>query len=106
MPRYWGFLNHVKTQVEESATSSEDGGLLGPTGKGAGEAYESRAEGMMTEDIEECLRVVLKALRKCDLPADEVIAWCVGMAAKDRVGFICDKELRALKDSYNTSRPR
>src|ERR1035437_6790642 len=33
---------------------------------------EMSDEGMMTEDIEECLSVVIEALTKCDLPADEV----------------------------------
>ena len=32
---------------------------------------EMSDEGMMTEDIEDCLSVVIKALKKCDLPADE-----------------------------------
>ena len=67
---------------------------------------EMSDEGMMTEDVKACLHVVIKALRECDLPADEVIAWCAGMVKRDRVGFICDKELRALQDSFNTSRSR
>ena len=29
----------------------------------------------MTDDVKECLRVVLNAIGKCDLPADEVAAW-------------------------------
>ena len=37
---------------------------------------EMSDEGLMTQDIEECLRVVLKALKKCDLPPDEIVAWC------------------------------
>ena len=61
---------------------------------------EMSDEGMMTDDVEACLQVVITALRKCDLPADEVIAWCAGMLQRDRVGFICDKELRALQDSF------
>ena len=32
-------------------------------------------EGLMTDDIEPCFKPVLKALRKCDLPATEVTAW-------------------------------
>ena len=36
---------------------------------------EMSDEGLMTQDIEECLRVVLQALKKCDLPPDEVVAW-------------------------------
>jgi uncharacterized Zn finger protein len=61
---------------------------------------EMSDEGMMTDDVEACLQVVIKALRECELPADEVIAWCAGMLKRDRVGFICDKEVRALQDSF------
>ena len=52
---------------------------------------------MMTDDIEECLQVVVKALKKSDLPAEKVLDWCKMMSAKDRVGFICDEELDALR---------
>jgi hypothetical protein len=47
-------------------------------------------EGLMTDDIESCLKPVLKALRNRDLPAKESIAWCNQMIARDRVGFICN----------------
>src|SRR5277367_606329 len=40
---------------------------------------EMSDEGMMTGDIEDCLSVVLKALKTCDLSADEVLAWCSAM---------------------------
>jgi hypothetical protein len=49
---------------------------------------EMSDEGLMTDDIEDCLSVVLKALAKCDLPADEVVAWCSAMLNNDRVKFI------------------
>jgi hypothetical protein len=65
---------------------------------------EMSDEGLMTDDIKECLQVVIKALRKCDLSADNVIAWCSEMLQKDRVGFICDQELQALQDRFDTSR--
>jgi len=61
-------------------------------------------EGLMTDDIEACFRPVLKALQKCDLPAAEVIAWCAEMLKRDRVGFLCDRELRALRQQFETSR--
>jgi len=64
---------------------------------------EMSDEGLMTQDIEECLQVVIKAIGKCDLPADDVSAWCAAMVKKDRVGFICDKELRALHNRFSTS---
>ena len=37
---------------------------------------EMSDEGLMTDDIEECLEVVVKALKKCDLPPGEVEPWC------------------------------
>jgi hypothetical protein len=59
---------------------------------------EMSDEGLMTEDIEGCLNVVLGALRKCDLPAAEVIAWCTAMLENDRIGFIAREPLQALRD--------
>jgi hypothetical protein len=58
---------------------------------------EMSDEGLMTQDIEDCLDVVLKALEKCDLPATEVIAWCSAMLDTDRVGFIAREPLQALR---------
>ena len=51
----------------------------------------------------ESLQVVIKAIRKGDLPADDVITCCAGMVKKDFVGFICDKELCALHNRFSTS---
>lgn len=64
---------------------------------------EMSDEGLMAQDIEDCLRVVIKSLKKCDLPADEVIAWCSEMLASDRVGFIGQEELRALQNHFKAS---
>lgn len=61
---------------------------------------EMSDEGLMADDIEACLEVVLKALREFDLPAAEVSAWCAEMISKDCVGFICDEELRALSRRF------
>ena len=58
---------------------------------------EMSDEGMMTDDIEECLQVVVKALNKSDVPAEKVMDWCKMMNKKDRVGFICDEEIKALR---------
>jgi predicted HTH domain antitoxin len=65
---------------------------------------EMSDEGLMTQDIEECLRVVLQALKKCDLPPDEVVAWCAGMIKSDRVGCICDRDLEALRNHFKALR--
>jgi len=61
---------------------------------------EMSDEGLMTDEIEECLMVVIKALKKCNLPSDEVITWCSSMLAADRVGFICDHELKSLRQHF------
>ena len=58
---------------------------------------EMSDEGLMAQDIEDCLTVVLKALEKCDLPANEVIAWCSAMLDNNRVGFIAREPLQALQ---------
>lgn len=63
---------------------------------------EASDEGLMTEDIEPCLRVILKALRRCDLPAAEVVAWCTEMLKRDRTEFLCDQELRSLREQFAT----
>ena len=64
---------------------------------------EMSDEGMMTDDIEECLSVVLEALKKCDLPKDEVITWCSAMLKNDRVGFIAEKPLQALRNQFQVA---
>lgn len=65
---------------------------------------EMSDEGLMTQDIEECLAVVTQALKKCDLPPGEVIAWCAEMAKRDRVGFIFERELGAIRNHFETLR--
>jgi hypothetical protein len=67
---------------------------------------EMSDEGLMTEDIEECLKVVIHALKQCDLPASEVNAWCRDMLKNDRVGFICDQELQSLRHKSEASRSK
>ena len=63
-------------------------------------------EGLMTDDIEECLAVVVQAIMKSDLPPNEVLAWCAAMSKSDGVGFIYDEELAALRKHFEESRPR
>ena len=58
---------------------------------------EMSDEGLMAQDVEDCLTVVLKALEKGDLPANEVVAWCSAMLDTDRVGFIARTPLQALR---------
>lgn len=67
---------------------------------------EMSDEGMMTEDIEDSLKVILKALEKCDLPAGEIIAWCTAMHENDRVGFIASKPLESLRKRFQAAASR
>ncbi len=67
---------------------------------------EMSDEGLMTEEIEDCLSIVLATLRKCDLPAAELTTWCSAMFANDRVGFIADKPLKALRNHLQAAAPR
>jgi hypothetical protein len=67
---------------------------------------EMSDEGLMTEDIEGCLTVVLKALVKCDLPADEVVAWCSAMLDNDRVRFIAREPLLSLRGRTQAAKVR
>jgi hypothetical protein len=60
----------------------------------------------MTEDIEGCLNVILEALRKCDLPAAEVIAWCSAMLENDRIGFIAREPLQSLRNHLQRTAAR
>lgn len=57
-------------------------------------------EGLMTEDIEECLLPVIRAVGKSGLSSADVFHWCGLMLATDRVGFICREELRKLQASF------
>jgi hypothetical protein len=64
---------------------------------------EMSDEGMMTEDVETCLNVVIEALKTCDLPPAEVITWCSAMLDNDRVGFIARKPLQSLRTQFETT---
>ena len=70
------------------------------------EQVEMSDEGLMTEEIEGCLNVVLTALRKCDLPSAEVITWCTAMLDADRVGFIASEPLQSLRNHFETKAAR
>jgi hypothetical protein len=58
---------------------------------------EMSDEGLMAQDIEDGLSVVLEALEKCDPPANEVIAWYSAMHDIVRVGFIAREPLQVLQ---------
>jgi uncharacterized Zn finger protein len=67
---------------------------------------EMSDEGLMTEDIEDCLSVVIESLSQTDLAANEVIAWCTAMRASDRMGFVAEKALEALRRQVQMSAPQ
>jgi hypothetical protein len=64
---------------------------------------EMSDEGLMTDDIEDCLSVVIKNLKKCDLPPVEVVAWCSAMVANDRLGCIAREPLESLRKQFQAS---
>ena len=64
--------------------------------KSGSEQVEMSDEGLMTGDIEDCLRVVIAAMKSVDLPAETQRTWAKNMQRAARVDFICDEELRAL----------
>jgi hypothetical protein len=67
---------------------------------------EMSDEGLMTVGIEGCLIVVIGALRTCDLPAAEVLAWCSAMLESDRIGFIAREPLESLRKHFLSTAAR
>jgi hypothetical protein len=67
---------------------------------------EMSDEGMMAEDIEDCLSAVITALKKSGLPAGEIATWCSAMVANDRVGFIAEKQLQSLRSQFQPAAAR
>ena len=61
---------------------------------------EMSDEGLMADEIADCLKVVITALKKSDLPPIEIVKWCAAMTKSDRVGFICDEELKVLQKKF------
>ncbi|MCA9050763.1 MAG: hypothetical protein KDA89_18620 [Planctomycetaceae bacterium] len=57
---------------------------------------ECSDEGLMTDDIESCLKLVINAV-KTDENAG-ASQWAAEMLRADRVGFICDQELKRLAE--------
>lgn len=84
-------LGHLRTVMELSLELMDLGS----------NQVEMSDEGMMSDDIEGCLLLVIKALKRCDLPSNDVTAWCAEMLDKDCVGFICDEDLQALQDRFD-----
>jgi hypothetical protein len=64
---------------------------------------EMSDKGLMHEDIEKCLRVVLDAIPHAQPPTAAVERWCSAMQQSDRVGFICNPGFERLR-SWATQR--
>jgi hypothetical protein len=64
--------------------------------KSGSKQVEMSDQGLMSDDIEDCLCAVIKALKSADLSAETKKTWAKNMQRADRVGFICDEELAAL----------
>jgi hypothetical protein len=56
---------------------------------------ECSDEGLMTDDISECLKPVIQAVKAAG--GSEAVRWAGDMQQADRVKFICDKELAQLR---------
>ena len=54
-------------------------------------------EGLMTEEIENCLQPVIKAVGR--VGGEKAKLWAKAMISADEVGFICDTELRSLAEA-------
>lgn len=67
---------------------------------------EMSDEGLMTDDIDGCLRVVIDAVKKQALPGDEVIAWCSAMLHNDCTRFLTRAPLESLRDRFRTDAGR
>jgi hypothetical protein len=63
---------------------------------------EMSDEGAMTPDVENCLTPVIAAVAKSNLRSEQVISWCDAMTGADRVGFVCDRLIRELRDRSTT----
>lgn len=56
---------------------------------------ECSDEGLMTDEICECLKPVIRAVKTAG--GDAAAKWAAEMQTADRVGFICNKELAKLR---------
>jgi hypothetical protein len=65
---------------------------------------ERSDERVRAEDIEDGLSVVIEALTKGDVPAEEVLAWGSAMLATERRGFIARKPLEALRHQVQAAK--
>lgn len=58
---------------------------------------EMSDEGLMAQDIEACLKVLLRAVKRSTLSPEQIVKWCDALRKNDRVGFILNKEVNLLR---------
>lgn len=56
---------------------------------------ECSDEGLMTDDISQCLKPVIRAVKAAG--GDEAVKWAGDIQTADRMGHICDQELAELR---------
>ena len=61
---------------------------------------EASDEGDMQQELENCLKIAILAVRKSDLLKSEILNWTKKMQAADRVQFICRFDLEELKRDF------
>jgi len=59
-------------------------------------------EGLMAEEIGDCVRVVTRGLVHSELPSMSILSWCGAMAAADATGCLEDQEFSELKQWANS----
>jgi hypothetical protein len=78
-------LGHLESAKSLAITLMKDGSYQ----------VECSDEGLMSDGISECLRPVIQAVKKAG--GKEADAWAFEMQRADRVGFLCSRELAALR---------
>ena len=58
---------------------------------------EMSDEGMMSSEIEECIRLVVPAVQKSRLPVPQVLEWCDSMVKASRGGLLDTAEIESLR---------
>ena len=56
---------------------------------------ECSDEGLMADEISQCLNPVIRVVQKAG--GQEAVKWAAEMQRADRVGFICEQELAKLR---------
>jgi hypothetical protein len=54
----------------------------------------------MRQELENCMKIAILAVRKSDLLKSEILNWTEKMLAADRVQFICHFDLEELKRDF------